>query len=132
MTSPYRFFITGHKGFETALFHEMRDIVGQAAQAPAKLNKVYGGVEVEGHLELAYRICLYSRLANRVYLQLASFKADNDEMLYQAVYAIDWSKHLTSRGSFAVSATLSRSDISHSHYASLKVKDAIEIGRAHV
>jgi len=122
MTS-YSFFVTGHKGFETALFHEVREII--APVADAHLKKVYGGLELEGTLELAYRISIYSRLANRIYLPLATFRADNEQALYEAVYNIDWSKHLTSRGSLAVSASLSRSDINHSHYASLKVKDAI-------
>ena len=125
MTESHNFFITGHKGLETALFHELRDILEPVKDKPKQIKKVYGGVEVSGDLELAYRVCLYSRLANRVYLQLAGFKADNEQLLYDQVYAIDWSQHLTSRHSFAVSASLSRSNINHSHYASLKVKDAI-------
>ena len=114
-------FITGHKGFETALFHEIRDIVADTGHC----NKVYGGVEVKGQLETAYRIALHSRLANRLYLQLANFKADNEEALYQGIYAVDWSRHLDARASLAVSTTLSRSNINHSHYAALKVKDAV-------
>ncbi|MDJ0832508.1 MAG: bifunctional 23S rRNA (guanine(2069)-N(7))-methyltransferase RlmK/23S rRNA (guanine(2445)-N(2))-methyltransferase RlmL [Gammaproteobacteria bacterium] len=125
MAESFKFFITGHKGLETALFHELRDILEPASDKSKQIKKVYGGVEVSGGLELAYRICLYSRLANRVYLQLAQFKADNEQLLYDQVYAIDWSRHLTSRHSFAVSASLSRSHINHSHFASLKVKDAI-------
>ncbi len=125
MPDHFKFFITGHKGLETALFHDVRDILEPARDKSKQIKKVYGGVEVSGGLELAYRICLYSRLANRVYLQLAQFKAENEQALYDHVYSIDWSQHLTSRHSFAVSASLSRSNINHSHYASLKVKDAI-------
>lgn len=125
MTKPHNFFITGHKGFETALFHEVRDILSVVTDPDIQIKKVYGGIELTGSVELAYRICIFSRLANRVYLPLKTFKADNEEILYQQVYDIDWSKHLTSRGSFSVAATLSRSDINHSHYASLKVKDAV-------
>jgi len=119
------FFITGTKGFETALFHEIRDIVSTVEDESKQIKKVYGGVELKGPLELAYRVSIYSRLANRVYCQLKQFKAENEQALYENVYNIDWSKHLTSRHSFAVSASLSRSKIDHSHYASLKVKDAI-------
>lgn len=119
------FFVTGHKGFETALFHELRDIVSAVEDDAKQIKKVYGGVELKGGLELAYRVCIHSRLANRVYLVLSSFKADNEQALYQQVYDIDWSKHITTRHSFSVSATLSGSKMDHSHYASLKVKDAI-------
>jgi len=125
MSNTYNFFVTGHKGFETALFHEIREIVSHAEDDSKQIKKVYGGIELTGSLELAYRICIYSRLANRVYMPLKSFKADTEEALYQGVYDIDWSSHLSSRHSLSVSASLSRSDINHSHYASLKVKDAI-------
>ncbi len=118
------FFVTGPKGFETALHHELREILS-VVEAPHRLRKVYGGIELEGPLELAYRVCLHSRIANRVYLPLKCFKAENEEALYQEILAIDWSRHLTDHHSLAVSATLSRSAIDHSHYAALKVKDAI-------
>ena len=121
----FNFFVTGHKGFETALFHEVREIYSSVEDDSKQIKKVYGGIELKGPLELAYRICIYSRLANRVYMPLKTFKADTEEALYQGVYSIDWSSHLSSRHSLSVSATLSRSDINHSHYASLKVKDAI-------
>ena len=117
-----KFFVTGHKGFETQLFHELREIVDPSA---ATIKKQYGGIAIEAELEQAYRICLYSRLANRVFCELKTFLAANEEQLYRAVSEIDWQQHLTSRGSFSVSATLSRSSLDHSHYASLKVKDAI-------
>ena len=120
--SDLKFFITGHKGFETVHFHELRDIL---SDCNAKIDRQYGGVEVQGGIECAYRICLHSRLSNRVFCELARFPANDEEALYKAVYAIDWSQHLTSRNSIAVSATLSRSNLDHTHYASLKVKDAI-------
>ena len=117
-----KLFVTGHKGFETLHFHELRDIL---VDTSAKLDRQYGGVEITADIEAVYRLCLHSRLSNRVFCELAHFAANDEEALYKAVYAIDWSQHLTSRNSIAVSATLSRSNLDHSHYASLKVKDAI-------
>ena len=127
MQKQYDFFITGHKGFETALFHEVRDIISAVEDDTKQIKKVYGGVQLRGGLELAYRICIYARLANRVYLPIKTFKADSEQALYQNVYDIDWSQHMTSRNSLSVSATLSGSTMDHSHYASLKVKDAIVV-----
>lgn len=124
MPTQFEFFVTGTKGFETALFHEIREIVS-SQDTEHQIRKVYGGINLQGGLELAYRVCLYSRLANRVYLQLGSFKADTEQALYDEVYKVDWSRHMGARGSLAVSASLSRSKLDHSHYASLKVKDAI-------
>lgn len=122
MKPVLRLFITGHKGFETLLFHEIRRIL---KNLEAKITRRYGGVEVLGSIELAYRICLHSRLANRVFSELKTFRVENDEQLYQSVSGIDWSEHFSARNSLAVSATLSRSHLDHSHYASLRVKDAI-------
>jgi len=117
-----KLFITGHKGFETLLYHEIRRILPRQG---AQITRRYGGVEILGGIENAYRLCLYSRLANRVYCELKQFKAENEEQLYAAVFGLDWSEHLSPRHSFAVSASLSASKIDHTHYASLKVKDAI-------
>lgn len=120
--SKLKLFITGHKGFETLLYHELRQILHGRGSA---ITKRYGGVEIVGDIENVYRICLHSRLANRVFCELKSFKAENEDQLYAAIYGVDWSQHLSPTRSFAVSATLSRSTMDHTHYASLKVKDAI-------
>jgi 23S rRNA (guanine2445-N2)-methyltransferase / 23S rRNA (guanine2069-N7)-methyltransferase len=115
-------FITGHKGFETLLFHELRQIL---KPCDSQLTKQYGGVEVIGDIENVYRVCLHSRLANRVFCQIKEFKVEDEDQLYQGIADIDWSEHFSARNTFAVSATLSRSNLDHSHYASLKIKDAI-------
>ena len=117
-----KLFITGHKGFETLLYHEIRQIL---QHRDARITRRYGGVEIQGGLEIAYRLCLHSRLANRVFCELRQFKAENEDQLYAAVSELDWGEHLSPRHSFAVSASLSASKMDHSHYTSLKVKDAI-------
>jgi 23S rRNA (guanine2445-N2)-methyltransferase / 23S rRNA (guanine2069-N7)-methyltransferase len=120
--SELKLFVTGHKGFETLLHHEVRHIL---RDSEASIIKRYGGVEVVGDIEAAYRICLYSRLANRVFLELKRFKLEDEQQLYEQILEIDWSEHLTPVNSFAVSATLSRSNLDHSQYVALKIKDAI-------
>ena len=117
-----KLFITGHKGFETLLFHELRDLLGAS---DAVLEKKYGGVEISGGIEVVYRICLHSRLANRVFCELARAPVEDETQLYQAVSQVDWSAHLNARDSIAVSATLSRSRLDHTHFVALRAKDAI-------
>mgnify|MGYP003969645927 FL=1 len=85
MITSYNFFVTGHKGFETALFHEIREIYSRVDDDSKQIKKVYGGIELKGSIELAYRICIYSRLANRVYMPIKTFRADTEEALYQGV-----------------------------------------------
>jgi 23S rRNA (guanine2445-N2)-methyltransferase / 23S rRNA (guanine2069-N7)-methyltransferase len=84
-----------------------------------------GGVACSGSLEQAYRACLWSRVANRVLLPIAEFPAPTPEALYDGVRAVEWSAHLAADGTLAVDCTSSRSAITHTQYAALKVKDAI-------
>jgi len=117
-----KLFVTGHKGFETLLLHELRQI----AVAPGvALKKRYGGVEISAGMETVYRICLHSRLANRVFCELGQARVENETQLYEAVYRLDWSSHLNVRDSIAVAATLSGSRLSHGQFVALKTKDAI-------
>ena len=97
-----KLFVTGHKGFETLLFHELRRIVGSSG---AVLTKMYGGVQINAGIETVYQICLHSRLANRVFCELCETRVENEAQLYQAIYQIDWESHLNARDSIAVSAT---------------------------
>lgn len=76
-------------------------------------------------MEIAYRACLWSRVANRILLPLSEFPAADPEQLYQGIQKIRWSEHLAVSDSLAVDFTLSQSAITHSHYAAQKVKDAI-------
>src|SRR5262245_60299410 len=83
------------------------------------------GVAFCGDLAAAYRVCLWSRVANRVLLPLAQFPAATPEELYAGVMRVTWSEHLDVRHTFAVELGTSQSAITHSQYGALKVKDAI-------
>ncbi len=117
-----KLFITGHKGFETLLFHELRGLLDSS---DAILEKRYGGVEISAGIEAVYRVCLHSRLANRVFCELGRARVEDEIRLYEAVYQIDWGAHLNARDSIAVSATASGSRLDHTHFIALKTKDAI-------
>ena len=43
------------------------------------------GIYFSGTIGIAYRVCLWSRLANKVLLPLASFEAESQEALILAV-----------------------------------------------
>jgi len=84
-----------------------------------------GGVACMGTIEQAYRACLWSRVANRVLLEVARFPAPTPEALYDGVRAVAWDEHLGVDGTLAVECTSARSAITHTQFAALKVKDAI-------
>src|SRR5690606_7645419 len=79
----------------------------------------------EGDQAVALRAVMHSRLASRVLWPLAEFDCPDEQALYQAVHALDWSRHLDPDGSLAVDAHVSGPQLTHGRYAAQKVKDAV-------
>jgi len=84
-----------------------------------------GAVSWQGNLESGYRLCLWSRFASRILLQIAEFEAPDTDGLYRETGKLDWDEHFNPRDTFAVFCTLVDSKISHSKFAALRIKDAI-------
>ncbi len=83
------------------------------------------GVSFTGGLRAAYRTCLESRIANRVYLELAQFEAPDANAMYAAIRGIDWKSHLGADTTLACEFSGRHPSITHTHFGALKVKDAI-------
>ena len=115
----HTFFATAPKHLEALLAEEIRQLGITTAR------DTRGGVTFSGELAEAYRVCLWSRVANRVLLQLAAFDADSAETLYAGVQSIEWAQHFTTSHTFAIDLNLSSSNLTHSQFAALKAKDAI-------
>jgi len=114
-----QFFATAALGFEPLLATELETL------GAIEVKQERAGVRFSGDLEIAYKACLWSRLASRILLPLASFEALDPDQLYAEVLNLDWSEHLTVGNTFAVDCTLISSKINHSKYAALRVKDGV-------
>jgi 23S rRNA (guanine2069-N7)-methyltransferase / 23S rRNA (guanine2445-N2)-methyltransferase len=119
MNSQHRLFATAPKGMEGLLADELRQL------GAADVSETRAGVGFQGDLSTAYRVCLWSRIANRVLLPVAQFAATDPEQLYDGVLAINWQEHLAVEGSLAVDFSTVSSAITHTQYGAQKVKDAI-------
>jgi 23S rRNA (guanine2445-N2)-methyltransferase / 23S rRNA (guanine2069-N7)-methyltransferase len=115
----HQFIATAPKHMERLLAEELQSLNAE------EVAETRAGASFNGSLETAYRACLWSRVANRILLPLASFPAASPEELYAGVQGISWREHFAVTDSFAVEFNSSRSAISHSHFGALKVKDAI-------
>ena len=69
------------------------------------------GVSFEGALGLAYRACLWSRMANRIVLELGSWPAQSADDLYEAAHTVSWPDHLPMNGSLMVDFSGRSADI---------------------
>ncbi|ERI49818.1 23S rRNA methyltransferase [Pseudomonas sp. EGD-AK9] len=119
MSDRYEIVLTCPKGLEGLLLEEARALGLEEAREQT------AAVRGQAELETAYRLCLWSRLANRVLLVLARFSMNNADDLYEGVKAVDWRDHLEPAGSLAVEFSGHGSGIDNSHFGALKVKDAI-------
>ncbi len=72
-----------------------------------------------------YRINYSSRLISRILAPLISFSCQQTDTLYEQAKTIAWKQFFLNNRTFAVYANVSDSDVTHSHFAALRVKDAI-------
>ncbi|MDB6063127.1 MAG: rRNA ((2445)-N(2))/((2069)-N(7))-methyltransferase [Verrucomicrobiaceae bacterium] len=83
------------------------------------------GITVSATLEVAYRCCLWSRLANRVLMPLTSFSINSAESLYEGIAAVEWSEHFTSEQTFVVDFNGTNRAITNTQFGAQKTKDAV-------
>ncbi|MDH5326697.1 MAG: bifunctional 23S rRNA (guanine(2069)-N(7))-methyltransferase RlmK/23S rRNA (guanine(2445)-N(2))-methyltransferase RlmL [Gammaproteobacteria bacterium] len=118
-SSTHTFFATAAKGLEPLIADELQSFSAKNIQLSG------GGVSFNGSMELAYRMCLWSRVANRILLLLKTCEVQDMEALYDAVYALDWSQHFGAHNSIAVDFVAKHSFVRNSLFGAQKTKDAI-------
>jgi len=113
------FFATAPKHLESLLAEELRGL------GLADVSETRGGARFGGRLKDAYRVCLWSRVANRILLLLGSFPASDPDALYAGGRDIPWEDHLAKTGTFAVRFDGSGPTIRHSRFGAQRIKDAV-------
>ena len=107
------------KGLELLLANELQQL------GASGVKETVAAVHFEGSLELAYRACLWSRLANRILLPLHSFMLNSADDLYQQCNDIAWESHFTAAQSIAIDFIGTSRHIDNTMYGSQRVKDAV-------
>lgn len=105
--------------FERALATELRGL-GVPRVRPLK-----GRVSFEGSARDAYRVCLWSRLASRVYLVVGRFSCASADDLYDGAYELPWPSILKAGASLAIFAQGTNDALRNTRFSALRVKDAI-------
>ncbi|WP_428033617.1 bifunctional 23S rRNA (guanine(2069)-N(7))-methyltransferase RlmK/23S rRNA (guanine(2445)-N(2))-methyltransferase RlmL [Amphritea sp.] len=114
-----KFFATCPKGLEPVLFDELQALNVEAPK------QTLAGVYFSGGLQAAYRACLWSRVANRILLELHRCPAETADALYRGVQQIKWLEHMRPEGTLTIDFTGQSEGINHSRFGAQKVKDAI-------
>ena len=95
------------------------------ALGAAEVREHSTGASFRGNLETAYGACLWSRTANRIFLELARFQAPDADAFYAAARRIDWTLHIGLGTTLACDFTGQHPTLVHTYFAALKLKDAI-------
>lgn len=106
-------------GLETVLADELT-LLGAKEVVPVKR-----GVTFKGNKELLYKVNYCSRLAIRILVPIYEFNAHNEQMLYDGIKQFNWDELFSHDNTLAINGTVFSDYFNHSHYVSLKSKDAI-------
>lgn len=117
--STRAWFVTCPKGLEGLLVDEIRALGAQ------DVKETVAGARVTGSEELGYRLCLWSRLANRVLMPLHTAVVDDGDSLYEVASAVPWMDHFSVGSSITVDFSGTGEAIRHTQYGAQRVKDAI-------
>jgi 23S rRNA (guanine2445-N2)-methyltransferase / 23S rRNA (guanine2069-N7)-methyltransferase len=120
MSAAFRQFLASvPRGFGDLLAREL------AAFGATDIRERGNAVAFTGSLEVAYRACLESWVASRVYLEVLRFEAADDAAIYAALRAIDWRAHVDPAQTLACEWSGRHPAVVNTHYGTLRLKDAI-------
>ena len=109
-------------GVEGFLADEVHRLTGLAGD---DLLTGRGGITLRASWRDAMRLNLYSRLAQRVLVQLSHTPYRNEQDIYEAASAVAWEIWFTTRETFKVEVTAQHSPLKSLNFAGLKIKDAV-------
>ena len=116
---PQPLVVTCPKGLENLLADEITQLGGNQV----KIGLAF--VSCEADQLLAYRLCLWSRLASRVLWPITQFEGESADQMYQGLMQVPWIEHFSDRQTFRVYFSGSSDEIRNTHFGALKVKDAV-------
>ncbi|MCB1674758.1 MAG: 23S rRNA (guanine(2445)-N(2))/(guanine(2069)-N(7))-methyltransferase, partial [Halioglobus sp.] len=114
-----QWFATCPKGLESLLSAEMSALGASATR------ETVAGVYFDGPLALAYRACLWSRLANRILRPAASFDVRDADSLYRQLSSVDWGAMFSPGSSFAIDFSGQNEHIRNTQFGAQRSKDAV-------
>ena len=106
-------------GLEEVLATELRQL------GASEVTVLRRAVSFKGDKALLYKVNYWLRTALRILVPLTSFEITDENNLYTKINAFPWEAIFDVDQTIALDAVVTDSPITHSHYASLKSKDAI-------
>ncbi len=114
-----RYFAQVAPGLEGLAEQELQRLGG------LEIKSAFHGIYFSADHAALYRINYCSRFCSRILAPLLRYDCHSSKYLYKTARKIDWQTLLTPDTTFAVSANTIHSNIRHSQYAALTIKDAV-------
>jgi 23S rRNA (guanine2445-N2)-methyltransferase / 23S rRNA (guanine2069-N7)-methyltransferase len=112
-------FVSCTKGLQGILLEELKSM------GVKNTKETVAGVEFRDELAAAYKVCLWSRLANRVFLPLSTFPVEDADDLYQGAHDIPWDQHFDVNATIAVDFVGTGPGIDNTQFGAQRVKDGV-------
>lgn len=106
-------------GLEEILAEEIKKLGGREVELKNR------AVNCEGDLGFLYKINYSARTAVKVLVPILQFKAFNESKFYDKILDFPWEEYISQNQSFAIDATVNSERYNHSHFMTLKMKDAV-------
>lgn len=119
MANNFRMIAKTLYGFEPILAKELLDLGAMEIKEGNRM------VSFVGDLGFMYKANLCLRTAIKILKPYESFKANNEQELYDNIKRLPWEKFLAEDGSLAIDSAVHSDIFTHSQYVALKSKDAI-------
>jgi putative N6-adenine-specific DNA methylase len=119
MTDNFKMVAKTLYGLEPVLAKELKNL------GAINVKEGVRNVSFYGDKGFMYKANMALRTAIRILKPYTQFKVKNERDLYNGIKNIYWEEFLFHDKTFAVNSTLATDLFSHSHYVSLKTKDAI-------
>jgi putative N6-adenine-specific DNA methylase len=113
------FIATTMFGLEEILANELREL---GALDIRVLNRA---VSFNGSQAILYKVNIGSRTAMRILKNLKSFRVNDEDSLFNAIYNMKWEELFTVKNSFMINSSVNSPYFRHSLFVSQKTKDAI-------
>ncbi len=106
-------------GLENVLADELKELGAQNIEIMTR------AVGFEADKKLMYKANYCLRTALQILRHVTSFKAGDEQELYNQVYKINWQDYLDVDKTFAIDAVVGGGRFTHSQFVAFKAKDAI-------
>lgn len=107
------------KGLEPLLANEINELGGIVDK------QTHMGVIWQGDHDALYKVCLWSRVANRILCKVQESQVANVGQLYDVAYEVDWTSLFAAHHTFKIDFFGRTSFVNNTQFGAQKVKDAV-------